>query len=430
MGEKKSSAALSLYRLAGTAFTPLLRPMLRKRVAAGKEDPGRTGERFGEASAERPEGRLVWIHAASVGETNAAVALATNIAERGWRILFTTATLTGAKVAEAKLPPGSIHQFVPFDIERAVRRFLAHWRPDLALFVESELWPLTIARLREAGVPQVIVNGRLSERSFRRWRRQKWLAEKLFAPIELCLAQSEGDGQRFRAVGVRAVTVTGNLKFDVPPPGADPKALAALHVTIGRRPVWVAASTHPGEEDIAAETHSELAGEFPDLLTIVVPRHPTRGAEVARQLRERGFGVAQRSVGDAVEPGTGIYLADTLGELGLFYRIAPIAFLGGSLVPHGGQNPIEAVELSAAVLHGPHVQNFADVFAALDAAEGSLLVNDRASLAAALRRLLGDRGASAAIAGRGKAALEPFAGALARTLTALRPYLDTPRTAP
>ncbi len=431
MGERRGSGAVTLYRFAGTLASPFLRPMLKRRVAAGKEDPARIGERFGEASAARPDGRLVWIHAASVGETNAAMALAKTIAARGWRILFTTATLTGSKVAVSKLPPGSIHQFVPFDIERAVKRFIAHWRPDLALFVESELWPLTVARLGAAGIPQIIVNGRLSERSYDRWRRHKWLTERLFAPIELCLAQSEADGERFRAVGLPAVTVTGNLKFDVAPLPADPKALAALHSAIGRRPLWVAASTHDGEEAIAGAAHAELKATFPDLLTIIVPRHPTRGEEVADRLRATGLRVARRSLNQPVEPATDIYVADTLGELGIFYRIAPIAFLGGSLVPHGGQNPIEAVELNAAVLHGPHVHNFTDIFAALDAAGGGEEVADQSALAARLRRLLGDRSGMAAMAGRGKAALRPFAGALARTLTALRPYLDSPhRNAP
>lgn len=403
--------------------------MLRRRIAAGKEDPARIGERFGVASAARPDGRLVWVHAASVGETNAAMALVRRIAEKGWRILFTTATLTGAEVAASKLPAGAVHQFVPFDVERAVRGFLAHWRPELALFVESELWPLTIARLAEAGVPQIIVNGRLSERSFEKWRRHKWLAEEMFAPVALCLAQSEADGERFRAVGMREVSVTGNLKFDVPPPGADPTALAALHSAIGRRPIWVAASTHEGEEALAGEAHRALKAASPDLLTIIVPRHPTRGEAIAAALRESGLAVARRSAGEPVVAGTDIYLADTLGELGLFYRIAPIAFLGGSLVAHGGQNPIEAVELNAAILHGPHVHNFTEVFAALDEAGGGEKVGDLAALVASLRRLLADKSRVAAMAGRGKAALRPFAGALARTLTALRPYLDAPQRA-
>jgi 3-deoxy-D-manno-octulosonic-acid transferase len=293
--------------------------------------------------------------------------------------------------------------------------------------VESELWPLTIARLGEAGVPQIIVNGRLSERSFEKWRRHRWLTDRLFAPIALCLAQSEADGERFRAVGFREVSVTGNLKFDVPPLGADPKALAALHSAIGRRPIWVAASTHEGEEALAGEAHAQLKAAFPELLTIIVPRHPTRGAEIAAKQRERGLTVARRGAGEAVGAATDVYLADTLGELGLFYRIAPIAFLGGSLVPHGGQNPIEAVELNAAILHGPHVHNFADVFAALDEAGGGERVSDLTALVASLGRLLGDRSGVAAMAGRGKAALRPFAGALARTLTALKPYLDAPK---
>jgi 3-deoxy-D-manno-octulosonic-acid transferase len=427
MAERRSGGPIVVYRLAGTLVSPFLKPLLRRRVAAGKEDPARLGERFGKSSIGRPSGRVAWIHAASVGETNAAMALVKRIAERGWGIVFTTVTVTGARVAASKLPPGAVHQFAPLDVDKAVRAFLDHWKPDLALFVESELWPLTIARLGAAGIPQVVVNGRLSERSFQRWSRQRWLARRLFGPIALCLAQSEGDAQRFRGVGLREVTVTGNLKFDLPPPSADPKALAALHSAIGRRPIWVAASTHEGEETLVAGAHKELRTVFPTLLTIIAPRHPDRGGALEAEFEESGLVVARRSAGEPVSPETDIYLADTLGELGLFYRLTPIAFLGGSLIPHGGQNPIEAVELNAAILHGPHVHNFAEVYAALDEAGGAEEVGDLEALMASLRRLLGDRSGVAAMAGRGKAALRPFGGALARTLTALKPYLDAQR---
>ncbi len=411
------------YRLAGLAARPLVPAALSARVARGKEDGRRINERYGHASAARPEGRVVWVHAASVGETNAVMPLAARLTERGFRVVFTSTTTTSAAVAARRLPKSAIHQFGPLDIGPFVDRFLAHWKPDLAIFVESEIWPTVIQRLDRLGIPLAIVNGRLSGRTFGGWRRVMWVARAVFSRIGLALAQSEEDGARFRALGVRRVTVTGNLKFDVPPLAAEPDEVERLLTDIGQRPVWVAASTHAGEEEFIADAHRLMRARHPGLLTVIVPRHPERGDEVRALLAGRRLSVAQRSRGEPLVREADVYLADTLGELGLFYRVAPVAFLGGSLVATGGQNPIEPVMLDTAVLHGPHVHNFTEIYAHLDRAAPAAPITDAASLAAAVGGLLADPRAATDRARAAAAALKPLAGALDATLRALDPWL-------
>ena len=429
MSETAARTMLAGYRAAGLLLRPLVPVALAARVRRGKEDPQRSGERYGIASRPRPAGRVAWVHAASVGETNAVIPLVGRLTEAGFSVVFTSTTLTSAEIAAQRLPEGAVHQFSVLDIASYVDRFLAHWRPELAIFVESEIWPTAITRLADRGVPLVVVNGRLSERSFRGWRRFSVLARALFSRIALTLAQSDADGGRFAALGAGRVTVTGNLKFDTPALAADEGEVERLRATIGQRPVWIAASTHAGEEEIIAEAHRRLRARLPDLLTIVAPRHPVRGAAVRDMLAARRLTVAQRSRGEPLLREIDVYLADTLGELGLFYRVAPVAFLGGSLVPHGGQNPIEPTRLEAAVLHGPHVYNFAAVYERLDAAVPAAPLSDAAGLAAAVAELVGNQRLRADRALAAAAALAPLSGALEATMKALAPYLARPAAA-
>jgi len=422
MTDSLSDAALGAYRLAGRAAIPLLPFALSWRARRGKEDRTRIGERFGKASLPRPSGRLAWIHAASVGETNAVMPLVAKLTEAGIAVVFTSVTVSSAGIAAARLPAGAFHQFAPVDVAPLVGRFLDHWRPDFALFVESELWPTTIVQLSRAGIPQILVNARLSERSYRGWRRFAGIARSVFGRIPLCLAQSAKDADRYRALGTPKVVVTGNLKFDAPPPDVDPSVLAGFRAAIDDRPVWVAASTHEGEEAIVAEAHRSLSGRFPDILTVIVPRHPERGDAIRSQLAALGLKVAQRSRNEIVDRGIDVYVADTFGELGLFYRVAPIAFLGGSLIPHGGQNPIEPMRLGCAVLHGLHVHNFSDVYAIIDAV-GSPKIAGAPDLADALATLLADPAAARRRAAAMVDALKPLSGALIATMAELEPYL-------
>ena len=423
MAEPLADAMLAAYRFFGLALRPLVPFVFAARAWRGKEDRRRTGERYGRASAARPAGRLVWVHAASVGETNAVLPLVGRLTRAGFQVLFTSTTVTSAAVAAQKLPPNAIHQFGPLDIASFVDRFLDHWRPELVIFVESELWPTVMTRLADATVPLVIVNARLSERSFRGWSRFAGVARALFSRISLCLAQSDEDGARFRSLGAKRVQVTGNLKFDVPPLAAEPDEIERLTSDVGQRPVWIAASTHEGEEEIVADAHRLMRTRHPGLLTVIVPRHPERGGAVRAMLAARRLSVAQRSRGEPLVREVDVYLADTLGELGLFYRLAPVAFLGGSLVGSGGQNPIEPTQLDTAVLHGPHVHNFEEIYRRLDDAVPVERIDGAPSLAGVVGRLLADPRAAAARAAAAAAALMPLSGALDATMNALQPYL-------
>jgi 3-deoxy-D-manno-octulosonic-acid transferase len=263
----------------------------------------------------------------------------------------------------------------------------------------------------------------MSPRSFPRWRRASATIAALLGRFDICLAQSRVDAERFAALGGPNVVTTGNLKLDVPAPPADPHKLERLMLTTRGRPVIVAASTHPGEEEILLQTHRALSGFFPRLLTVIVPRHPNRGPAIALTVATSGLSGALRSRDELPSAATEIYVADTLGELGLFYRLAPIVFMGGSLVPHGGQNPIEAVKLGAAIVHGPHVFNFADVYEALDSSGGARRTDGLESLAKQLGQLLAEPDACNTVNAAGSRVVEELGGALNRTLAALEPYL-------
>ncbi len=425
MPVSRGRGLLPLWRCAGYAARPALRLMLAVRTANGKEDPARRGERFGRPSAVLPPGPMIWVHAASVGEITAALPLITALTSQGMKVLATTGTVTSARVAAERLPPGAIHQFVPLDVVPYLRRFLDFWRPSLALFVESEVWPTTIDELARRGIARIVVNGRMSERSHRSWKRWPVVAGALFGRLSACLAQSAGDAERFRDLGVTNVHVSGNLKFDVAPLPVENGRLSELRRALAGRPCWVAASTHAGEEDMAAVAHARLSARWPDLVTLVVPRHPERGAAIAERLDPSGAGesVALRSRGEVLSPATRFYVADTIGELGLFYSLAPVAFVGGSLVHVGGHNPIEPIQLGASVVTGPHVSNFRSIYGDLIRAGGVVTVDNAEGLAQAVDRLLSDPAAARAVVERARGVLHQHVGSVARTLAVLQPML-------
>ena len=414
---------LRVYRKLSYAMVPLSPALISRRLRLGKEDPARFGERRGVSADVRPPGPLVWIHGASVGEVLAAAALIERLRALGLRILVTSGTVTSATIVAKRFPPDVIHQYVPYDSPRYVARFLDHWRPSLALFIESDLWPNLILSSAARRLPMVLINGRMSQRSFPRWQRVQGTISALLDKFDVCLAQSRTDADRFAALGSRNVVVTGNLKLDVPAPPADANRLERLMAMTRGRPVVLAASTHPGEEEILAATHRTLAGYFPGLLTVIVPRHPDRGEAIARMIEAAGLHPTLRSHEDLPTATTDIYVADTMGELGLFYRLAPSVFMGGSLVEHGGQNPIEAIKLGASVIHGPHVFNFTDVYEALDAAGGARLAATQDALVKQFGQLLADPRAREAVLIASEHVVEQLGGALERTLSALEPYL-------
>jgi 3-deoxy-D-manno-octulosonic-acid transferase len=414
---------LRVYRKLSFAMVPLAPALIKSRLKQGKEDPERVGERRGLSLGTRPHGPLVWIHGASVGEVLAAAALIERLRALNLRILLTSGTVTSAAIVAKRFPPDVIHQYVPYDSPRYVARFLDHWRPSLALFVESDLWPNLILSAASRRLPMVLINGRMSPRSFPRWRRARNTISALLGQFEVCLAQSATDAERFSALGARNVITTGNLKLDVPAPPADPAKLEKLMTMTRGRPVIAAASTHPGEEEILIDAHRRLASFFPGLLSVIVPRHPDRGNAVAGLVAASGLHFMQRSREELPAANADIYIADTLGELGLFYRLAGIVFMGGSLIEHGGQNPIEAVKLDAAIVHGPHVFNFSDVYEALDKAGGARRADDQEMLVKQLGQLLADPAAREKQAANAAHVVGQLGGALERTLAALEPYL-------
>ena len=414
------------YRAATAAATPLVRCYLRARTRRGKEDRERIAERYGVAGIARPRGPLIWVHAASVGEATSVLALIERIlAHRaGLDVLLTTGTVASARLLAERLPNRVRHQFVPVDLPRAVDRFLDHWRPDLAIWVESELWPNLVLGTRRRGIPMLLLNGRLSARSFRRWRNTPVLIRPVLQAFTLCLAQDEHQAARFRALGAHGAVSAGDLKAAAPLLAADPAELAALRRRIGNRPIWIAASTHAGEEEIAAAAHVRAAREHPGLLTIIAPRHPARGDAIDQVLRSAGLKIARRSRSEALSGDTDIYLADTLGDLGLLFRVAGIAFIGGSLVAKGGHNPFEAARLGCAILHGGDMSNCAGMAESLDRAGAALTVFDADSLGETVARLLGNSDEQRA---RAKAAARVAAagsGILDEVLVRVAPFID------
>lgn len=369
--DRRMSVAALLWRGAATLAAPLLPLYLRSRAGRGKEIAERLPERHGDGAA-RPPGPLFWFHAASVGETLSILPLLPVMlrGRPGLHVLVTTGTVTSATLLAQRLPadvaPRVLHRFVPLDVPAWANRFLDAWRPDAGAFVESELWPNLLAAAAARRIPMALVNGRMSARSARRWGWLPALARQTLSRFDVILAQSPGDAERLETLAGRPVAAPGNLKFAADPLPADPAALAGLRALTAGRPVWLAASTHPGEEAMIAAAHRILAPARPGLLTIIVPRHPERGPAIAAEL-----GTASRRAAGA-EPGADatIHIADTLGELGLFYRLADAAVIGGSLVPHGGQNPLEPARLGCPILAGPHKHNFVEIVGALEAAGG------------------------------------------------------------
>jgi 3-deoxy-D-manno-octulosonic-acid transferase len=416
-------ATLRAYRRLTRWATPLASPFLKWRLKRGKEDPERIGERRGVPSKPRPAGPLIWVHAASVGELLSVLSLLDRIRSREISVLLTSGTVTAARIAETRLPPGVVHQYLPLDMPGFVQSFFDYWRPDLAIIAESEFWPNLITEGRRRGTPFVLVNGRLSDRSFGRWRLAQKTATAILSRIDLCIAQDDQIAERFERLGAPRVLTAGNLKFDVPPPPAEPLALTALERSTRNRPVVLAASTHAGEEAIVIEAHLRLRRIVPGLLTIIAPRHPERGGEIVELAEEMGAVPVMRSRGHVPDRGTEIYVADTIGELGLFYRLAPIVFMGGSLVKHGGQNPIEPAKLDSAILHGPHVANFSAIYAQLNRSRGAATVTDAESLAKSIALLLDDQNLVQSMASSAKSTVGKLGGALDRTVAAIEPYL-------
>lgn len=422
---------MSLPRLiwagAATLATPGLRVMLRVRLARGKESPGRLGERRGIDATPRPPGRVLWLHAASVGETASILPVlgvllrdATDLS-----VVFTTGTLSAARLLAQRLEADRqgrvLHRYVPLDVPAWAARFLDRWRPDAAAFVESELWPNLLFACRARGIPLMLCNARMSGRSFARWRRMPRVARELLATFSRIQPRSREDAERLRRLGAARLDPPADLKFAAAPLPVDDAELARLGRLLAGRPVWLAASTHPGEEAMAFAVHRALAGQHPGLLTIVAPRHPERGAAIAAVAAP--LPASRRSLREA-PPASGVWVADTLGEMGLWYRLARIVFVGRSVIPPGGgQNPLEPARLGCAIATGPHTANFLEHVVLLRQAAALEVVADAAALGRFVAAKLADPAAARAMGCRAAAAARQHGEAVARTADALRELL-------
>ena len=423
MTSLRARLALFGYRWAGVAAYPAVSTLVSLRAARGKEERARKSERYGYASAPRPEGPLVWVHAASVGETNAVVPLIKEISRRGITVLLTTGTVTSATIARSRLEHEVIHQYVPLDLKPVVDRFLEYWQPDLALFAESEIWPVTIMELGRRHIPQILVNARISDRSFRRWSMAPRLASALFENMSLVIAQSDADAQHFQELGALPVLISGNLKADSDMPPADPLTLARLKTQLSGRSTWAAISTFDGEEKAAAQVHKALKARM-DLVTIIVPRHPERCDEIEEMLASEGLNVARRSRNDGIVAGTDVYLGDSIGEMSLYLQMTEIAFVGRSLTANGGQNPLEPAMMGCAVLSGGHVGNFRESYQTLARNGSARMVRDTEMLAKAVYYLVTNEAARHAMIDAGLQTVHQMRGALQATLRGLEPYIN------
>ena len=416
----------SVYRSFTALAAPALPLVLARRTRAGKEDPTRRAERFGVADLPRPDGPLVWVHGASVGESLSVQPLirALLAADPTARVLMTTGTVTSAKLMAERLPDRAFHQFVPLDRAVFARRFLDHWRPDLVIWMESEIWPNLLDEVRRRGTPAALVNARMSERSFRNWSRFPRFARRLVSTFSVVLPSDTQAAAHFSALGADSVGPPGNLKFSVDPPPVDAGALAALRDALAGRPVWLAASTHDGEETDCLTAHARFRQRFCDGLALIAPRHPTRGQAVADLAQAAGVLACRRSVGALPTAGHSIYIADTLGEMGTLLAACPMAFVGGSLVPHGGHNPIEPAQLGAAILFGPHMESFADIARELTDAGAARVVVNSEDLAERLAGWQADPLDRQAAVDAATALAERHRGRVDAVMGALSPLLD------
>ncbi len=392
-GRPPAAPLLAAYLALARASGPLWRLVLARRTRAGKEDPARVGEKLGRPALARPPGRLVWFHAVSVGESLALLTLLRRLGREmpDAHFLLTTITRSSAEaLARAGLPPRVIHQFAPADAPGPVGAFLGHWRPDAAVVAERDLWPLTLTETHRRGIPMLLVNARVTARGFRRRKRLPALYRGLYGLFERILMQNEDSRARFVAMGAPPdrLEVMGVLKTASDPLPDRPEERAALAARLGDRPRWLAGSTARREEAQLFEAHARARDRCPGLLFIIAPRQPGLADATEAEARARFAHVARRSRGETIGPETQVYIADTIGEMGLWFRLCPVTFMGNSLPVEGatptGKNPWEAVALGSLVLHGPHTGNFAESYDALRAVGGAVEVADAAALAAAV----------------------------------------------
>lgn len=367
---------------------------IKKRKVNGKEDLKRFHERVGRPIIKRPEGKLIWFHGASVGESISMLPLIHKLLETypEASVMVTTGTLTSAELMAKRLPERAFHQYIPIDHPTFTTRFIKHWRPDLVLWFESDLWPSMLSGIKRKNIPLILVNGRISNKSFKRWQQFDYVSKELLGCFSFCLGQSEEDAYRLRILGAKESACLGNLKYAGLPLPIDTQKRDEIKNQIGTRTIWLASATHNDEEFKLARLHKNLKSKFPDLLTLIAPRHPQRGEEIKAQInKELGLNVSLRSADEKITPQTDIYIANTIGELGMWYELSSIVFIGGSLIPHGGQNFIEPSRMRDAVIVGPHMHNFTEAMNRAKKADAVIQVNDVIELEEMIEQLLSNK---------------------------------------
>lgn len=382
---------LKIYNALITILYPLvIKGYINKRKQIGKEDVARFNERVGRPKLPRPEGKLFWLHGASVGESVSMLPLINKILETypDSHVMVTTGTVTSADVMQKRLPERAFHQFIPIDNPIFTTRFVRYWHPDVALWFESEFWPAVLTSIRRKNIPLILINGRISNKTFKRWQQFDFVCKELLSCFTMCLGQSEEDAYRLRVLGAKETACLGNLKYAGLPLPIDENNKKEMLKQIGDRKLWLASSTHDDEEIRLAKVHKRLKEKYSDLLTIIVPRHPNRGQEIADEIKKLELSTALRSKGEKLNKTTDIYIADTIGEVGLWYDIAKIVFIGGSLIPHGGQNFIEPSRVRDAVIVGPHMHNFTDAMSRAKKADAVMQISDTLELQELLEQLL------------------------------------------
>lgn len=416
---------LKLYRFFAFVAGPIIDLWFLKRKKNGKEDSKRFNERLGHPGFPRPEGSLIWMHAASVGEIMSVLPLIDHINEKyeDINILVTTGTVTSAKLLDKRLPKRVMHQYVPIDKMPTVIRFLKHWRPDFVLWVESELWPNLIIETNKTGCPMAQINARISKNSFNKWQKCISLSNQILECFAINLSQSEEDQNRFTALGSPNAKYVGNLKYDASPLPASPKETGQLVSMIGNRPIWIAASTHPGEEELLAETHHLLLKEHKSLLLIIIPRHPDRGKEIRDKLDNLELKSSVRSEEGEITEETNVYIANTIGELGIFYRLANIVFMGGSIVEHGGQNPLEAARLQCSLITGIHTENFIKIYHELEENNALIRIHSTDELAEKVDLLLKDHDIQEKLSTTALELIKSKQGVLEKYIEELSPFI-------
>ena len=383
-------ALIRLYAGAANLMAPLAYRRIAAKLKAQGINPARLPERMGRARLPRPNGPLIWFHAASVGESLSVLRLITHMgaANPNWWFLLTTGTASSAEVLAKRLPPRCVHQFAPLDARAAMGRFLGHWQPTAAIFVESELWPQMLIQTHARGIPLALINARLSDKSARRWRRFPKSARYLLGQFALIQTQDARTTAHLHDLGLSHAQTGQNLKSISSPLPYNEADLTHLRASLEDRPLWLALSTHPGEDEIMLKAHQSLLKAHPGLLLILVPRHPARVGDIETLITDHSLQYQKRSTGEQITRESQVYLADTIGETGLWLALCPITCICGSFTPTGGHNPYEPAHAGSAILHGSHTANFAQAYADLEANNAALPVNNAATLAKTLTKLL------------------------------------------